>query len=168
MESKNYKNWIAYLDLKTCIDCKSRHGKIYLAEESVNPEPPLHPRCRCVIEWLKALYAGNATKKGKSGADWWLKQMGELPDYYIEKPEAKKLGYDTILGNLAIVAPGKMLTKGKYKNKNGHLPSAPGRVWYEADINCTWGYRGSDRVIYSNDGLVFVTYDHYKTFQEIV
>ena len=64
--------------------------------------------------------------------------------------------------------PGKMITKGIYKNRNGHLPSAPGRIWYEADINYDGGYRGNDRILFSNDGLVFVTYDHYLTFEEIV
>lgn len=103
-----------------------------------------------------------------NGADWWLKRFGKLPNDYINAKEAKSLGYDPLLGNLAVVAPGKMLTKGEYKNRNGHLPSALGRTWYEADINYYWGYRGSERILYSNDGLIFVTYDHYKTFYEIV
>lgn len=168
MISNKYKNWLSKLDLKTCLNCKSRHGKIYSAEEKINPEPPLHPRCRCVIEWLKAIKAGTATNKGNNGADWWLKWMGKLPDYYITKANAKKLGYVPELGNLANVAPGKMLTKGRFKNKNEHLPLAPGRTWQEADINYTSGRRGSQRIVFSNDGLVFVTYDHYKTFQIIV
>ena len=54
-----------------------------------------------------------------------------------------------------------------YKNKDGKLPSSNGRIWYEADINYTGGMRNSSRIIYSNDGLVFVTYDHYFTFNEI-
>ena len=29
-------------------------------------------------------------------------------------------------------------------------------------------YRTRHRILYSNDGLVFVTYDHYETFHEIV
>ena len=168
MISKNYKNWIATLDLKTCANCRSRHGKIYLASEFVNPEPPLHPSCRCVIEKIKALYAGTATNSKNNGADWWLKNFGKLPIYYISKSEAKKLGYTPVLGNLSIVAPGKMLTKGEYKNYNGHLPSLPGRTWYEADINYIRGYRSQDRIVYSSDGLIFVTYDHYNTFQEII
>ena len=61
-----------------------------------------------------------------------------------------------------------MLAKGEYYNDDGHLPVEFGRVWYEADINYTDGYRGTCRVLYSNDGLVFVTYDHYETFIEIV
>ena len=40
-------------------------------------------------------------------------------------------------------------------------------LWYEADINYTGGYRNDDRILFSNDGLIFVTYDHYETFLEI-
>ena len=61
-----------------------------------------------------------------------------------------------------------MLAKGEYKNKNEHLPVEYGRIWYEADINYTSGYRKEARIVYSNDGLIFVTYDHYTTFVEIV
>ena len=62
---------------------------------------------------------------------------------------------------------GKMLTMEIYNNSNGHLPQAEGRIWYEADINYTGGIRNSSRILYSNDGLVFVTYDHYFTFNQI-
>ena len=41
-------------------------------------------------------------------------------------------------------------------------------IWYEADINYNFGYRGSETIVYSNDGLVFVIYNHYGTFYEIV
>ncbi|MBQ1250923.1 MAG: hypothetical protein IIY00_04930 [Clostridia bacterium] len=43
-------------------------------------------------------------------------------------------------------------------------------MWYEADINydSKIGYRGTDRILFSNDGLIFVTYDHYHTFKEII
>ena len=54
-----------------------------------------------------------------------------------------------------------------YYNDDGHLPQANGRIWYEADINYTSGYRGTDRIFYSNDGLIFVSYDHGATFYEI-
>lgn len=54
-----------------------------------------------------------------------------------------------------------------YKNIDHKLPDFPGRVWYEADINYEYGYRNNSRILYSNDGLIFVSYDHYKTFYEI-
>ena len=61
-----------------------------------------------------------------------------------------------------------MYFKGVYSNSNGHLPDALGRIWYEADINYYEGRRNKHRVLWSNDGLIFVTYDHYETFYEIV
>ena len=61
-----------------------------------------------------------------------------------------------------------MLTKGVYKNRDKRLPDALGRIWYEDDIHYSFGYRGGERILYSNDGLIFATYDHYATFVEIV
>ena len=168
ISSEKYKHWVSIEDLVRCILCAKMHGKIWMIEEIANPEPPVHDRCRCSIDVMQAIISGTATAKKMNGADWWLKQFGKLPNDYINAKEAKLLGYDPLLGNLAIVAPGKTLVKGEYKNRNGHLPSAPGRKWYEADINYYWGYRGSERILYSNDGLIFATYDHYKTFFEIV
>lgn len=168
MESKHYKYWKSIEDLKRCVICGKNHGKIYLLDELVDPEPPIHEYCRCIINRLKSIIAGNATKNGSLGADLWLKEFGKLPPYYISISEAKKLGWKSALGNLNSVAPGKMLAKGIYENRNGHLPSAPNRVWYEADIDYTSGYRGISRILHSNDGLIFVTYDHYQTFSEIV
>ena len=54
-ESRNYKNWIAVLDLKTCLECRSLHGQIYRMDETPDIEPPLHPNCRCHIEPMKAV-----------------------------------------------------------------------------------------------------------------
>ena len=68
---------------------------------------------------------------------------------------------------LSKVAPNKMFFKGIYENRNGHLPTASNRIWYEADINYESGFRGTERILFSNDGLIFVTYDHYYTFIEI-
>ena len=55
-----------------------------------------------------------------------------------------------------------------FYNDKGKLPEKNGRIWYEADINYLKGKRNSERIVYSNDGLIFVSYDHYKTFIEIV
>ncbi len=57
---------------------------------------------------------------------------------------------------------------GLYENRNKHLPEKLGRKWYEADINYQTGRRNAQRIVYSNDGLIFVTYDHYQTFYEII
>ena len=165
--SDKWKHWKSVIDLVRCLNCKKMHGKIYGIDEAVVGGPPDHLLCRCKIERMKALLAGNATKKGVDGADWYLKYYGILPDYYISYEDAKKAGFKKELGNLHIVAPGKMLARGVYQNKNGHLPSQPGRIWYEADVDYEIGYRNLKRIVYSNDGLIFVTYDHYHTFVEI-
>jgi hypothetical protein len=127
----------------------------------------VHPNCRCLVEAIGAVLAGNATIAVAEGADRKLMLAGQLPGSYITKDEAQALGWVSTLGNLAAVAPGKMIGGDVCKNKKQLLPDAPGRIWYEADINYTGGYRKTHRVLYSSDGLVFVTYDHYKTFYEI-
>ena len=82
----------------------------------------------------------------------------QLPD--VNYPDRKK-------NNLADVLPGYMIGGDEFLNNQAKLPHAPGRTWYEADIDYTYGKRTLKRVLYSNDGLVFVTEDHYQTFYEI-
>ena len=53
-------------------------------------------------------------------------------------------------------------------NRREALPAEPGRIWYEADINYSGGFRGAERILYSNDGLLFASYDHYETFVELI
>ena len=168
MNSKNYKMWEAETDLRTCKPCIEMNGKIYLLDEPADPSPPMHPNCRCGIEPMKSIFAGFATQNGLGGADWWLKRLGRLPGYYVTWSDAKKQGWQPKNGNLYEVLPGKMIARGIYRNKNGHLPAAPGRIWYEADINYTGGYRNLCRILFSNDGLIFVTYNHYYSFYEVI
>ena len=165
--SNRWKHWKATIDFKTCTDCLNHHGKIYRMDEYIPQEPPLHPFCRCVIEPMRAIEHGEATYDGENGADYTLFTRGILPDYYITREEAIALDWKSSKP-LAKYAPGKMLFGGIYYNTEGRLPSAPGRIWFEADINYYSGKRNGHRVVFSNDGLVFVTYDHCITFYEIV
>ncbi len=159
---------VAKVDLKTCLICRENRGRIYEIDDySTQPRPPVHPNCRCTIQRMSVLLAGTATKKGQQGADWYLRHRGKLPDYYITKKEAKQFGWDRPKANLSTVASGKMIGGEIYKNKEGKLPSKNSRIWYEADINYIEGFRNNDRILYSNDGLIFVTYDHYGSFEEI-
>ena len=155
------------MDPKTCTDCVEINGKIYEMGEKPDPSPPLHPFCRCKIETMQAIHAGDATKDGKNGADYWLKNFGALPKYYINKHDLEKYGWK--LGDRpSKFAKGRMLTMGVYDNEDGHLPQKPGRIWFEADINYYDGRRNTHRILWSDDGLIFVTYDHYRTFLEII
>ncbi|MED1560293.1 ribonuclease domain-containing protein, partial [Bacillus paramycoides] len=97
----------------------------------------------------------------------YVKEHKKLPDNYITKDQAESLGWVKKKGNLHKVAPGKSMGGDIFANKEGLLPAAPGRNWYEADVNYISGYRGNDRILYSSDGLVYKTSDHYKTLIEI-
>lgn len=165
--SQDFKNWIAILDIRTCTDCRKLHGKIYFIEEIPEYEPPLHERCRCELKELLAAFIGTATKDGNTGADVCIYETGHLPSNYITKKQAIKLGWVNFLGNLGTVAHDKVIGGDVYENRKGLLPKQSGRVWYEADINYDSGYRNNHRIIYSNDGLIFATYDHYQTFVQL-
>lgn len=166
-ESVLWERWIAHLDEDTCETCWNSDGKILRIGDNSVERPPVHPYCQCHTVPLDAVRAGQATKSGKDGADWWIKQFGELPPYYITEAEICALGWRN--GKPPVkYAPGKMITKGIYRNDRHLLPEAPGRVWYEADINYYSGKRNRHRLLWSNDGLIFVTYDHYETFLEIL
>ena len=97
----------------------------------------------------------------------YILENGRLPDYYITKKEAMNLGWIASKGNLCEVAPGKAIGGDYFTNREKILPMTKNRKWYEVDVNYNCGNRGADRILFSNDGLVYVTYDHYKTFQEI-
>lgn len=90
---------------------------------------------------------------------------GHLPDNYITKNEAKKLGWVSSKGNLSEVAPGKSIGGDHYGNYEGNLPEKKGRSYTECDIDSDGGYRGAKRIIFSNDGLIYYTEDHYETFE---
>ena len=83
------------------------------------------------------------------------------------KSEARQLGWDSSQNYVSDVAPGYSIGGDKFGNYEGLLPDASGRKWYEADANYTAGPRGAERVLYSSDGLVYYTNDHYQTFTEM-
>lgn len=97
----------------------------------------------------------------------YIHTFGTLPKNFITKSEAKALGWDNSKGNLWDVAEGKSIGGDYFGNYEGLLPSANGRKYTECDVNYSGGYRGSERIIFSNDGLIFYTDDHYKTFTQL-
>lgn len=92
---------------------------------------------------------------------------GTLPDNFLTKNEARQLGWDSSKNYVSNVAPGYSIGGDKFGNYEGLLPDASGRKWYEADANYTVGPRGAERILYSSDGLVYYTNDHYQTFTEM-
>ena len=95
-------------------------------------------------------------------------EYGKLPDNFIRKQEAERLGWDPRMGiNLSDVAPGKSIGGDYFGNYEKRLPVVQGRKYYEADCWYRGGDRDKYRIIYSNDGHVWYTGDHYKTFVEL-
>ena len=165
--SKKYKHWVSEDDLIRCLECEKMQGKIWYIDEEPEIKPELHPNCRCHIEPMETIQAGTATIDGFSGADWAVKYSGMLPGFYLKKQEASSFGWKAGKSPSNFI-PGKMIGGDVYCNNNNHLPYSFGRIWYEADINYISGKRDGQRIVWSNDGLVFVTYDHYMTFYEII
>lgn len=96
----------------------------------------------------------------------YVKKHNRLPKYYLTKNEAKKRGWKPYEGNLCEVLPGKAIGGDYFGNREGRLPNKKDRKYYEADINYDCGGRNANRLVYSSDGLIFTTRDHYKTFQK--
>lgn len=167
-DSEKWANWMSKLTLFTCLYCAQQHGKIFdisILENKV--EVNAHENCRCEYVPVRTKKVGTATHQGVNGADMYLMHYKRLPSYYVSFSVAEDAGFRSKKGNLDKVLPGKMIGGDVYKNKDGKLPQSLGRVWYEADINYDGGYRNRQRILYSNDGLIFASYDHYQTFYEI-
>ncbi|MBQ7432901.1 MAG: ribonuclease [Lachnospiraceae bacterium] len=94
----------------------------------------------------------------------YIATYGHLPSNYITKDEAQELGWVSSKGNLWKVAPGMCIGGDRFGNYEGKLPTKKGRKYTECDVNYEGGYRQTDRIIFSNDGLVYYTEDHYETF----
>ena len=94
-------------------------------------------------------------------------EHGELPDNFITKKEAQNLGWDSSWNYVSDVAPGKSIGGDRFGNYEGLLPSKKGRTWYEADCYYTKGKRNAHRILFSNDGLVYYTDDHYESFTQM-
>ena len=97
----------------------------------------------------------------------YIHQFHHLPDNYITKTKAKKLGWEQTEGNLWDVLPGMSIGGGPFNNYDGKLPEEAGRKYKECDIDYNGGARGGKRIVYSNDGLIFYTGDHYETFERL-
>lgn len=91
----------------------------------------------------------------------------ELPPNYLTKSKARELGWDNSKGNLWEVAEGMSIGGDYFGNYEGALPEKEGRDYYEADINYQGGYRNAERIVFSDDGLIFYTDDHYETFEQL-
>ena len=111
----------------------------------------------------KAAIDENGTYDSAKDVALYIHTYNKLPSNYITKKEAKSLGWSG--GSLEEYAPGKCIGGDRYGNYEGLLPEKKGRSYTECDIG-TLGKssRGAKRIVFSNDGLIYYTKDHYKTF----
>ena len=97
----------------------------------------------------------------------YLHTYDALPPNFITKEEADKLGFDNGRTHLDKIAPGKSIGGSHFGNYDSLLPDEKGRSWKECDIDYHGGSRNAKRIVYSNDGLIYYTHDHYKTFERL-
>ncbi len=93
----------------------------------------------------------------------YLETYGELPKNFMTKNEARELGWEG--GSLEPYAPGMCIGGDKFGNYEGLLPKEKGRTYRECDIDTLGAKsRGAKRIVFSNDGLIYYTDDHYESF----
>lgn len=97
----------------------------------------------------------------------YLNIYGKLPSNFITKKEAEALGWKSEEGNLWEVTDQMSIGGDYFGNREKKLPTKSGRKWYECDVNYEGGFRSAERIVYSNDGLIYYTDDHYETFTQL-
>ena len=97
----------------------------------------------------------------------YIHTFGKIPANFITKEEAEKLGWKSEEGNLWEVTDQLSIGGDIFHNREGLLPDAEGRTWYECDVNYNGSYRGPERIVFSDDGLIYYTNDHYATFTKL-
>ena len=94
----------------------------------------------------------------------YVKANHKLPDYYITKSEARNQGWNASAGNLCEVLPGRAIGGDKFSNREKTLPK--GDQYFEADVNYNCGKRNADRIVFTKNGDVWLTKNHYKSFDK--
>ena len=94
-----------------------------------------------------------------------IRRTGTLPQNFITKKQAGELGWQG--GDLWRYARGKSIGGDRFGNFERRLPDKKRRIWRECDIEYRGGPRGAKRLIFSNDGLIFYTADHYESFERV-
>ena len=94
----------------------------------------------------------------------YIHTYGHLPKNFVTKAEAEAAGWTG--GAVGKVLPGKAIGGNRYHNREGLLPTAKGRTWTECDVSSVGrSSRGPERIVFSNDGLIYYTPDHYESFE---
>ena len=112
----------------------------------------------------EAVIDENGSYTSKDDVALYIHTYGKLPNNFITKQEAEDLGWPG--GSLEPYAPGKCIGGNKFGNYEGLLPTKKGRSYTECDIDTLGAKsRGAKRIVFSNDGLIYYTDDHYESFE---
>lgn len=105
----------------------------------------------------------NGTYTTRDDVALYIHLYGHLPQNFITKKQAQELGWNG--GSLEPYAEGKCIGGSYFGNYEGLLPEKDGRSYTECDID-TLGAdsRGAKRIVFSNDGLIYYTDNHYESF----
>jgi len=101
----------------------------------------------------------------KEEVSLYIKTYEKLPNNYITKAEANKLGWDSDKGNLWDISDKKSIGGDRFYNREGLLPKDDNIQYFECDIDYEGGFRNSKRIVYSNTGMIYYTNDHYESFE---
>lgn len=115
-------------------------------------------------ETITETLSEDGTYTSKEDVALYIHLYGKLSENFITKKEAKALGWEG--GSLEPYAPGKSIGGDRFGNYEGILPEEDGVTYKECDID-TMGadQRGAKRIVFSNEGAVYYTEDHYKSFE---
>lgn len=124
------------------------------------------PAAQDVAAQAAALIDEDGSYNSKDDVSLYIYTYSRLPKNYITKREAQALGWSG--GSLEPYAPGKSIGGDRFGNREGVLPKQSGRSYKECDID-TLGKasRGAKRIVFSNDGLIYYTEDHYASFEKL-
>ncbi len=87
--------------------------------------------------------------------------FGHLPDNFVSKEEARAAGWSG--GSLEEYFPDCCIGGDRFGNYEGLLPY--GHIYTECDIDTLGASsRGAKRIVFSDDGLIYYTDDHYDSF----
>ena len=119
-------------------------------EESVQPDAP-----------TESSIAEDGSYTTKEDVALYIHTYGKLPQNFITKKQARELGWGG--GSLEPYAPGMCIGGDRFGNYEGLLPE--GHSYTECDVNTLGASsRGAERIIFSSDGLIYYTGDHYASF----
>ena len=134
-----------------------------LPEATTPPETTTLPEETTLPEATTPYLDPDGSYTTKEDVALYIHIYGKLPGNFMTKNEARKLGWEG--GGLDRFAPGMCIGGDKFGNYEGILPDAQGRKWTECDIDTLGAKsRGAKRIVFSNDGLIYYTDDHYETF----